>query len=105
MGEIALVLNLTGMDPTAPLTVAGRVTPLEATMETLPFADGQFDLLWSEGASKRLRCLRLTRPFWVMRCTWRNGSIEETCAFPPTGLKVPASQFTGATQRNPMYTA
>lgn len=30
--------------------VAGRVTPLAASMSDLPFADAQFDLLWSEGA-------------------------------------------------------
>ena len=30
--------------------VADRVTVLEASMSGLPFADGQFDLLWSEGA-------------------------------------------------------
>lgn len=30
--------------------VADRVTPMEASMDALPFADGQFDLLWSEGA-------------------------------------------------------
>lgn len=30
--------------------VAGRVAPLQASMSALPFADGQFDLLWSEGA-------------------------------------------------------
>lgn len=30
--------------------VARRVTPLQASMSELPFADGQFDLLWSEGA-------------------------------------------------------
>ena len=30
--------------------VAGRVTPLQASMDALPFADGLFDLLWSEGA-------------------------------------------------------
>lgn len=27
-----------------------RITPLEASMDALPFGDGQFDLLWSEGA-------------------------------------------------------
>lgn len=30
--------------------LGGRITPLEASMEALPFADGRFDLLWSEGA-------------------------------------------------------
>jgi SAM-dependent methyltransferase len=30
--------------------VADRVTAMEASMETLPLGDGQFDLLWSEGA-------------------------------------------------------
>ncbi len=30
--------------------LAHRVRPLQAQMETLPFEDGQFDLLWSEGA-------------------------------------------------------
>lgn len=35
---------------TAAAGVAGRVTPLRASMDALPFADGQFDLLWSEGA-------------------------------------------------------
>lgn len=30
--------------------VAGRVTALDASMDALPFADGRFDLLWSEGA-------------------------------------------------------
>jgi ubiquinone/menaquinone biosynthesis C-methylase UbiE len=30
--------------------VAERVTPLAASMSELPFADGQFDLIWSEGA-------------------------------------------------------
>jgi len=35
---------------TAVAGVAGRVTPLEASMESLPFGDGQLDLLWSEGA-------------------------------------------------------
>lgn len=93
--ETALALRLTGLDPTAPLTVAdigcgtgastlalarllpqarvtavdflapflarlqhrceaagvsSRVTPVEAPMESLPLGDGQFDLLWSEGA-------------------------------------------------------
>ncbi len=35
---------------TAAAGVAGRVTALEASMESLPLGDGQFDLLWSEGA-------------------------------------------------------
>lgn len=30
--------------------LAGRIRTLEASMDALPFADGQFDLLWSEGA-------------------------------------------------------
>ena len=30
--------------------VADQVTPLAASMSELPFADAQFDLLWSEGA-------------------------------------------------------
>ena len=30
--------------------VADRITTLEASMDALPFADGAFDLLWSEGA-------------------------------------------------------
>lgn len=30
--------------------LGGRITPLSASMDALPFADGQFDLLWSEGA-------------------------------------------------------
>jgi SAM-dependent methyltransferase len=30
--------------------VSSRVTPLEASMDSLPLGDGQFDLLWSEGA-------------------------------------------------------
>lgn len=30
--------------------VAGRIHVLPASMDALPFADGQFDLLWSEGA-------------------------------------------------------
>jgi SAM-dependent methyltransferase len=30
--------------------VSGCVTTLEASMDALPFADGAFDLLWSEGA-------------------------------------------------------
>lgn len=30
--------------------VADRVVPLQASMSELPFADAQFDLLWSEGA-------------------------------------------------------
>lgn len=34
----------------ARVAVRSRVTPLEASMSELPFADGQFDLLWSEGA-------------------------------------------------------
>jgi SAM-dependent methyltransferase len=35
---------------TAAAGVAHRVSTLEASMEALPFADGQFDLIWSEGA-------------------------------------------------------
>ncbi len=34
----------------AAASVARRVTPIEASMDALPFADGRFDLLWSEGA-------------------------------------------------------
>lgn len=30
--------------------VSGRISTLDASMDALPFADGQFDLLWSEGA-------------------------------------------------------
>lgn len=30
--------------------VAERITPMQASMEALPFADAAFDLLWSEGA-------------------------------------------------------
>jgi SAM-dependent methyltransferase len=30
--------------------LGGRITPLSASMDALPFADGLFDLLWSEGA-------------------------------------------------------
>lgn len=30
--------------------VAARINALEASMDVLPFADGQFDLIWSEGA-------------------------------------------------------
>lgn len=30
--------------------VSSHVTPLEASMESLPLGEGQFDLLWSEGA-------------------------------------------------------
>lgn len=30
--------------------VSGRISTLEASMDALPFADGPFDLLWSEGA-------------------------------------------------------
>lgn len=30
--------------------VAERITPLACSMDELPFADGQFDLIWSEGA-------------------------------------------------------
>jgi SAM-dependent methyltransferase len=35
---------------TAAAGVADRVTALQASMESLPLGDGQFDLLWSEGA-------------------------------------------------------
>jgi SAM-dependent methyltransferase len=35
---------------TAAAGVSGRVTALEASMESLPLGEGQFDLLWSEGA-------------------------------------------------------
>lgn len=35
---------------TAAAGVAGRVTALEASMESLTLGEGQFDLLWSEGA-------------------------------------------------------
>lgn len=30
--------------------VADRIVPLEASMTDLPFADGEFDVIWSEGA-------------------------------------------------------
>lgn len=35
---------------TAAAGVAERVTPLQASMDALPFGEDQFDLLWSEGA-------------------------------------------------------
>ena len=35
---------------TAAAGVAHRVSTLEASMDALPFADGRFDLIWSEGA-------------------------------------------------------
>ncbi|MEZ5840410.1 MAG: class I SAM-dependent methyltransferase, partial [Hyphomicrobiales bacterium] len=31
-------------------SVGGRIETLEASMDALPFADGQFDAIWSEGA-------------------------------------------------------
>lgn len=34
----------------AAVGVAHRVSTLEASMDALPFADGRFDLIWSEGA-------------------------------------------------------
>jgi SAM-dependent methyltransferase len=72
--QTEFALRLTGLDPAAPLNVADigcgtgaatlalarqrsetagvadRVTTLETSMGELPFAEAQFDLLWSEGA-------------------------------------------------------
>jgi ubiquinone/menaquinone biosynthesis C-methylase UbiE len=44
----ALLADLT--DRAAARGLAGRITTREADMASLPFGDGEFDLVWSEGA-------------------------------------------------------
>lgn len=66
--------------------LAHRVRPLQAQMEELPFADGQFDLLWSEGA--------------VYNMGFENGVTSWRRFLKPGGVLV-VSELTWTTQNRP----
>jgi len=66
--------------------VADRITTLEASMDALPFADGAFDLLWSEGA--------------IYNMGFENGVRSWRRFLKPGGLLV-ASELTWTTHTRP----
>lgn len=67
-------------------SVAGRVAPLQASMSALPFAEAQFDLLWSEGA--------------IYNMGFENGVKSWRRFLKPGGLLV-ASELTWTTDTRP----
>ena len=71
---------------TAAAGVAHRVSPWEASMDALPFADGRFDLIWSEGA--------------VYNMGFENGVSNWRRFLKPGGVLV-ASEITWTTHARP----
>jgi SAM-dependent methyltransferase len=66
--------------------VAGRISTLACSMEALPFADSQFDVIWSEGA--------------IYNIGFRRGIAEWHRFLKPGGLLV-ASEITWLTDERP----